>query len=82
MMPGTKVVRLEPLSDPPSTTRRGASEEAGPRQLAMSTSPARLTVLNPKAAVQRYMQVNSRPGFFAGLRWAHTRTLRVALHKP
>ena len=74
MMRGTKVVRLEPLSDPPSTTRRVAREEAGPGQLAMS-APAKITALNPKAAVQRYMQVNSRPGFFC---WAemgpHTHT--------
>ncbi|KAJ1474787.1 hypothetical protein T484DRAFT_1830934, partial [Baffinella frigidus] len=60
-MSGTKGVRLEALSDPPSTTKRGAREEAmsggagGAAGTAVSR-PARLTSLNPKAAVQRYMQ--------------------------
>ncbi|KAJ1481747.1 hypothetical protein T484DRAFT_2707359 [Baffinella frigidus] len=57
-MAGTKGVRLEPLSDPPSTSAR---EEAMARGAGGATGtavsrPARLTSLQPKAAVQRYMQ--------------------------
>ena len=70
-MPGKNGMRLDPLDDPPSTARRGA-REVGPGQLmSMPRSvggtavtalsrPARLTSLNPKAAVQRYMQVRTR----------------------
>ncbi|KAJ1481964.1 hypothetical protein T484DRAFT_1805643 [Baffinella frigidus] len=60
-MAGTKGVRLESLSDPPSTTNRGARVEAMSRGAGRAAGtavsrPARLTSLNPKAAVQRYMQ--------------------------
>ncbi|KAJ1480852.1 hypothetical protein T484DRAFT_1809523 [Baffinella frigidus] len=60
-MVGTKGVRLEPLSDPSSTTNRGARVEvmslrAGGAAGTAVSRPARLTSLNPKAAVQRYMQ--------------------------
>ena len=73
MMLGKNGKRLDPLGDPPSTARRGSREEVGPGQLAMSmprsvggtaltaaSRPARLTSLNSKAAVQRYMQVRTR----------------------
>ena len=73
MMLGKKGMRLDPLGDPPSTARRGAREEVGPGQLAMSmprsvggtavtavSRPAQLTSLKSKAAVQRYMQVRTR----------------------